>query len=151
MALFLESCTLASGRDALADDATLDDDGALRALFAGNHARGGGAGGNPAGLLHFGEYRLEIHAHERGRDLGLLFMIVGDASSSENRLFQGRRVAPHAPGAVFGLPVFTHRGLANRSPISRDPYAALQYETGVAMLPCARACPVWSRRKFRWW
>ena len=72
-----------SGRDALADDAALDDDGALRALFAGDHARrNAGARGEAAGLLHFGQNRLEIHAHQRRRDLGLLLVIVGDAGGS---------------------------------------------------------------------
>src|SRR5262249_37406732 len=128
------------GRDALTDDASLDDDGALRALFAGNHSGGcAGARGKPVGLLHFGENRLDFHAHQRGGDLRLLLMIFRDARGIENRLFQCGRIAPHAPCAVLGLPVFAHRGLANRLVISRDPYVALQYETDVAMLPCAEA------------
>ena len=112
-------------RDALADDAALDHDGALRALFAGNHPRGGGTPGDAAGLLHFGQNRLDIHAHQRGGDLGLLLMVFGDPRGSENRLFQGRRVAPHTPGAVFGLPVFAHRASQIARRISRDVNVAL--------------------------
>src|SRR5262245_4218748 len=138
--MFERWSSMSGGGDALADDAALDHDGALGALFAGNHAGDRArACSDAAGLLYLGENGLDIHAHQRRGDLRLLLMVIGDPCGSKNRLFQGRRVAPHAPCAVLGLPVFTHRGLANRCRISRDPYVALQYEFDAAMLPCTGA------------
>ena len=51
--------------------APLDHDRALRALFAGDDA-GRRRATNAAGLLHFGQNRLDRQPHQRGRDLRLL-------------------------------------------------------------------------------
>jgi hypothetical protein len=94
-----------------ADDAALDHDRALRALFAGDDARGGDAAVGPGLLLDFRLHDIERHSHQRCGDLGLLLLIVGDADGGEDRLVQGGRVVADAPRAIFGIPVCAHGGL----------------------------------------
>ena len=51
--------------------------------------------------------------HQRRGDFRLLLLIVGNADGGEDCLLQRRRIAPHAPGAIFRVPVFAHQGLAS--------------------------------------
>src|SRR5215813_267801 len=91
-----------------ADHAPLYHDRALRALFAGNHPRGVGTKRDPIELLDFGADHIERHAHQRGCDLGLRFLVIGDPHGRENRFVQRWRVVPDASRAIFGIPVCTH-------------------------------------------
>ena len=60
------------------DHAALNHDRALRTLFACDYPRRRARIGS-ALLLHFGQNLIEWQPHQRGRNLGLLLLIVGDA------------------------------------------------------------------------
>src|SRR6266700_2169296 len=91
------------------DDAPFHHHGTLRALFAGDHARGPTRRG-AAELLDLGPNRVERHPHQRRGDFRLRFLVVGDADRREDRLVQRRRIVPHSPRPVFGVPICTHWG-----------------------------------------
>src|SRR6185295_7454633 len=93
------------------DDAALDDDGALGAVFACDDARGRSCY-RATGLLDFSQHVFIRQSHQRRGDFRLLLLIVGDPDRGEDRLLQRRRIPPDAPCAVFRVPVFAHRGLA---------------------------------------
>ena len=84
---------------------------ALRALFAGEHARRGDVAVGAGLLLHLGLNDIERHTHQGRGDLGLLRLVVGDADGGEDRLVQGGRIVADAPRAIFGIPVCAHNGL----------------------------------------
>src|SRR5262249_11830929 len=91
------------------DHAAFDHHGALRALFAGDHARSNPRSG-AALLLHLDQHIVERQPHQCSRNFSLLLLIVGDADSPKNGLVERRRIAPDAPRSIFGIPVFTHWG-----------------------------------------
>src|SRR4051812_27722713 len=64
-------------------DAALDHDRTLRALLAGNDA-GHRARGKAVDFLHFGKDWFKGHPHQRGGNLRLLLLVVGDADGGEN-------------------------------------------------------------------
>src|ERR1700704_3819592 len=93
------------------DNAALDDDRALRALFARDHPRRRTRGDAP-GLLHFASYGFDRQPHQRRGDFGLRLLVVRNAHRSEDCFIQRRRIAPDAPRSIFRIPVFAHQGLS---------------------------------------
>ena len=85
----------------------LNHDRALRTLFACDYPRRRARIGS-APLLHFGQNLIERQPHQRGRNFGLLLLIVGDADGGKNGLIERRRIAPYAPRSILGNPIMTH-------------------------------------------
>ena len=84
----------------------LDDDRARRADAAGN-----GKAGRLLALTHFQNGRASDfggNVHQRHDDLDLAVDVIGHALRGQNRVLDGRRIAPDPAAAVLSFPNFAH-------------------------------------------
>jgi len=117
---------------------SLDDDRTRSASAAGNRQQIVIA--RPPHFQHGPLCFLRRDRHQGGNDLDLGFEILAEPLCRECRVVDGRRIAPHAPPAVLGIPHLTHTApLPRRIPFAAD----YQYFTAPQQVHCAvhsRSC-----------